>query len=464
MAFWTLLNSRTSISVSTGCRVVKVARGTGGAQGCLGQVDFLCANDTQPVSIRATYLIDASYDGDLMTMAGGIDYTSGREARSVYNESLAGVILHNDTLESFIKQNLTVDPYFANGTLIPYIDADPVGAFGSGDDRVMAYQFFACLSTTPGNMVPFAAPPHYNPDDFTLLLRETEAAIANGQYPHGPPLAWYGDVQCYDAIVEKVTGNRDCLFCCGHAPMDPDQPDLNRGWPSANHSRRLELTQAHRYYLQGFLHFIANDPRMPNATRTDAQRYGYCKDEYKEFDNFPPQIYVRNSNRLQGEALLTQNNIVDPQVKPDGVAMGCWTFDQHTVSRHVVPNPKRPGEKMVINEGFFRASLGSEGLSCDHPDADCSESGNWYDVPFGAMTPKRGQASNLLVPVVISASSVAYASTRIEVRFNRQSAVFVVDALSSYCLSFLILSVLLTACGTRPFCRTCLWILAPQPG
>lgn len=140
------------------------------------------------------------------------------------------------------------------------------------------------------------------------------------------------------------------------------------------------------------------------------------KDEYTRYGNFPPQLYVRIS-RLQGEALLTQNNIVNPQLKPDGVAMGCWTFDQHTVSRHVVPDPKDPSRKVVTNEGFFRAALGADGLSCDHPDADCSEARTWYDVPFGVMVPKRGQASNLLLQVVISTTSVAYASTRIENMF-----------------------------------------------
>jgi len=95
--------------------------------------------------------------------------------------------------------------------------------------------------------------------------------------------------------------------------------------------------------------------------------------------------------------------------------MGCWTFDQHTMSRNLVTD--QTGQKTLRNEGFMRAALGSDGLSCDHPKADCSEGASWYDVPYGTMVPKRGQASNLLVPVVISATSIAYASTRIENMF-----------------------------------------------
>lgn len=373
---------------------------------CIGQVDFLCDNDTRIVAIKATYVIDASYDGDVMTMAGGIDYTSGREARSEHNESLAGVSDQDWLEESFDKQNLTISPYFDNGTLLPYVDAEPLAPYGSADDKLMAFEFFVCLSPTAGNQVPFYPPVDYNPDDFTLLLRQTLAytALHNGT---GPKLGFFGDVMFYDQINEDMTGNRDALLCCGKGPVDSDQPDLNHGWASANHSRRLEIAQAHRYYTQGSLYFMANDPRVPANTRGNAQEFGYCKDEYADYGHFPPQLYVRISNRLQGEALLTQNNIVNPQVKPDAVAMGCWAFDQHTVSRHAVPDPKDRSKKVLANEGFFRALLTTA------TDANT----NWYDVPFGAITPKRGQASNLLVPVVISATSVAYASTRIENMF-----------------------------------------------
>ena len=97
---------------------------------------------------------------------------------------------------------------------------------------------------------------------------------------------------------------------------------------------------------------------------------------YVKHSNFPPQMYVRISNRLQGESLLTQNNIVNPQVKPDAVAMGCWSFDQHTMSRNLVTD--QAGQKTLRNEGLMRAALGSHGLSCDHPMADCSEGASWY--------------------------------------------------------------------------------------
>jgi hypothetical protein len=342
LGFWKLLNSSATISVTTGCHVVTVAvedrsedrtviNGTNVTHssrriGSIHTIDFQC-DDGNNFSVDASYVIDASYDGDIMVMA-GVDHTSGREARSQYNESLAGVQSAKEwsTLESFSGQNIkNVDPYDDNGDLVKYINPDPMELDGSGDGGLMAFQYLACISSTPGNMVPFYAPPGYNPDDFLLLLRQTEAVMENAMFPDGPPISYFGDLgQCYDPIVEQTTGNRDCMYCCGTAPVDADQPDLNKNWAKANYDERLEIAQHYRYYIQGSLYFMANDPRMPFATRTDAQMHGYCKDEYSDHGNFPPQLYVRISNRLLGQEFLTQNNISTPQLKADGVAMGCW--------------------------------------------------------------------------------------------------------------------------------------------
>lgn len=221
--------------------------------------------------------------------------------------------------------------------------------------------------------------------------------------------------------------------------MNCDEPGLNSGWATANHSERLRIAAAHKSYLLGSLYYMANDPRVPNYTRYAIGRWGLCADEYVDFGNWPPQLYIRISNRLRGEVLLTQNTLANPRSKPDGVSMGCWEFDQHTESRHAVADPHNASQVVARNEGYFRNDLSSPHLPCSDPRADCSAAGNWYDVPFGVMLPKRGQvrsigsvvfvgacplrpcgrlqASNLLVPVAISSTSVAYSSTRIEGMF-----------------------------------------------
>jgi hypothetical protein len=411
-SFWKMINATKGISVRLGCRLSSVKRGDGD---CIQSAEFLCEKDTVVLLVNASIFIDATYDGDIMVGAGGIDYAHGREPRSAFNESLAGVIYLDESNESFDKQNLTVDATYANGTIIPGISTEPLPPEGTGDDRLMAFSYFACVTDNVTNSVPYPRPDGYNPDDFILLQRTIEAAVASGSYPNGPDLAWFSE---YDAYSVPSSQGTKLLLCCGRGPVNCDQPDLNAGYATATYSQRLAIQEAHKRYLLGSLYYMANDPRVPSYTRNAIGRWGLCKDEYVEFGYWPPQIYVRISNRLRGEVLLTQNNIANPRSKPDSVSMGCWEFDQHTMSRRAVKDPKNPSLLIALNEGYMRYGIADPFLPCSHPDSGCQSKntagGNWYDVPFGVMLPVRGQASNLLIPVAISSTSIAYSSTRIE--------------------------------------------------
>ena len=413
-SFLQMLNS-TTVVTRLGCRLTSVARAT--TSSCVANADFLCDNDTASLHVTASYFIDASYDGDIMVRAGGIDFAAGREARSDFNESLAGVSLLDEPNESFDKQNLTVDAVRSDGKgLIPGISAEPLPPVGSGDDRLMAFSYFACVTSNTSNSVPYPKPPGYDPDDFVLLQRTIDAAVVSGKYPQGPDLSFFSESAVYK-IPKEVSADPKLLLCCGVSPVNCDQPDLNRGYARATYEQRMAMQQAHRYYLQGSLYYMANDPRVPSYTRYAIGRWGLCKDEYADHGYWPPQIYVRISNRLRGEVLLTQNNLANPRSKNDSVSVGCWEFDQHTMSRRAVPDPRNASRLVALNEGYMRHALTEPFLSCSHPNATCNDhmqGSNWYDVPFGVMLPKRGQASNLLVPVAISSTSIAYSSTRIE--------------------------------------------------
>lgn len=409
-SFWVQLNQTKGIDVRLGCRLLNVTRGSGA---CLSQAAFACGETRTPptpsiVTVMASIFIDASYDGDVMAGAGGIDYAWGRESSSEFNESLAGVQLLDESNESFDKQNLTIVATFPNGTLLPGITSDPLLPVGSADDRLMAFSYFPCVTSNASNSIPYPRPVGYNPDDFTLLLRQIEGVVANGKYPNGPDLSYFSESHYY-----STPGNDKLLLCCGVGPVNCDEPDLNHGWATANYTQRQAIAERHKYYLLGSLYFMATDDRVPNFTRYAVGRWGLCADQYTDSGYWPPQIYVRTSNRLRGEFLITQNNIVSPRNKQDGVSMACWEFDQHTMSRHAIPDPNNGSQLIAVNEGYMRNDLATA-LPCSHPDAQCTASGNWYDVPFGVMLPKRGQASNLLVPVAISSTSIAYSSTRIE--------------------------------------------------
>lgn len=406
------------LTLRTGCRLLSVSRGSGV---CLKGATLDCGGPA-PLNVLASVFVDASYDADVVVAAGGIDVAHGREGRDVFNESLAGANYLDDVNESFDKQNLTVEATFADGSLVPGVSAGPPPPAGTGDDRLMAFSYFACVTNNKSNSLPVLPPPGYNASDFTLLLRQIEGVVANGRYPAGPNLRYFSEAQYY----ATSPANAKLLLCCGVGPVNCDEPDLNAGYATATWAQRQAIQAKHRYYLQGSLYFMANDPRVPAFTRADVGSWGLCADEYVAHGNWPPQLYVRASNRLRGDVVLTQNTLARPRNKPDGVSCGDWEFDQHTMARYAVPDPRNASRLIARNEGYFRADI-TTGERCDvgsgvGKDVRCrrgtaGQAGQWYDVPFAAMLPQRAQASNLLVPVAISASSVAYASTRIEGMF-----------------------------------------------
>ena len=140
---------------------------------------------------------------------------------------------------------------------------------------------------------------------------------------------------------------------------------------------------------------------MPAKVRATYSSYGLCADEFAEFGYLPPQLYIRISNRLVGDSVLTQINIANPRAKDDSIAVGDWSLDEHMTGKYAID--VGGGNYEVWLEGNFWPNL---------PNGT-----NWYDVPYKIMTPKRGQGANLLVPVALSASAVAYSSTRIENMF-----------------------------------------------
>jgi hypothetical protein len=339
-SFKTMLAETANLTLSLGCRLRSVDR----AGACLTAAHFLCANDTVPVTATARVFIDASYDGDAM-VAAGVSHAHGREAAADFNESLAGVLLHNDTNESF--EDLDIDPFWPDGSLLAGISAAPLPPLGSADDRLMAFSYFICGSPLDeGHALPWPQPAGYNASDFELLRRVIARYVERNRTFE---LTDFTEWQAY-ATPPNVT---KILMCCGRAPVNMDQPDLNYGWATATYEERRAMEAAHRYYLLGSLYFMSNDASINAYTRYAIGRWGVCDDEYTAAGHFPPQIYVRISNRLRGETILTQNNINRPQSRPDAVAVGNWEFDQHTESRRVVRDARNASRQIVVNEGYM---------------------------------------------------------------------------------------------------------------
>jgi len=329
---------------------------------------------------RKTYagrmFIDATYEGDLMAAA-GVDYHVGREAQSVYGEQWNGVqtgVLHHR--HHFGALKTPISPYVVPGDpksgVLPRISTEPPGEFGAGDKRVQAYCFRMCLTDDSRNRIPFPKPKGYDAKQYELLLRVFAAG-------------WRETFEKFDPIPNHKSDTNN------HGPMSTDNIGRNYDYPGASYEHRREILREHETYQKGWLWFIANDSRVPKDVQDAMRRWGLPKDEFKDNGGWSHQIYVREARRMIGSYVMTENKLTKKRPTPESVGMGSYTIDSHNVQRYITP------EGHVQNEGDI-------GISTKGP----------YEIAYGALVPKRGQADNLLVPVCVSSSHIAFGSIRME--------------------------------------------------
>jgi hypothetical protein len=264
------------------CRVLSATTSKVASISRVASISLHC----EPKPITATVFIDASYDGDIMTAVGDVDYTAGREAKSQYNESLAGARVPGFNGVGGPKH---VNALHDDGTPLKYVqNISYLAAPGEADDALMAFQHRLCITNNASIRVPWPKPKGYNPDDFLLMQRAFEAngnkpTVAFGSHPPGLP-----------SSISKF------CQCCGISVASSDQPTLNTGWAIASWERKQEIIAEHTYFEMGTFYYFAHDPKVPQAVRDRYNEFGLCGDEFKEFGNIPPQLYVRISNRLVG--------------------------------------------------------------------------------------------------------------------------------------------------------------------
>ena len=323
-------------------------------------------------TFRGRMFIDATYEGDLMAAA-NVSYTIGREANSVYGETLNGVQTRYAKYHQFAP---VVDPYAEKGNpasgLLPFIDPQGPGPEGAGDRRVQAYCFRMCLTDHPDNRIPFRKPAGYDPLWYELLLRNFEAGEAG--------MPWINS-----AMPNRKTDTNN------RTGFSTDFIGQNYEYPEATYDERERIVARHRLYQQGLMWTLANHPRVPEHIRREVARWGVCKDEFREGDGWQDQLYVREARRMVGGYVMTQHNCEGRRKVDDPVGLAAYGMDSHHVQRYVDANG------YVRNEGDVEVG----GFSP-------------YPVSYRSIIPKANQCSNLLVPICLSASHIAYGSIRME--------------------------------------------------
>ena len=341
-------------------------------------------------SIRAKMFIDCSYEGDLMAKA-GVSYKIGRESNADYNETYNGVQVRDK--HQFPEG---VDPYQKAGDpssgLLWGISPEVLPPNGTGDKRVQAYNFRICLTDDPANLIPITLPADYDSTRYELLIRLLQ------KEPDRP----FNLIMKPDMMPNRKTDINN------NGPFSTDMIGMNYEYPEATYAERERITKAHENHIKGFLYFIGHSKRVPNHLSTEMLRWGYPRDEYQNSNHWTPQMYVREARRMIGAYVMTQANCEGKARVDDGVGMAAYTMDSHNTSRVVING-------MVKNEGDVQVG--------GFPP---------YPISYRSLIPKESECNNLLVPVCLSATHIAYGSIRMEPVFMvlaQSSAVAAVQAI-----------------------------------
>ena len=321
----------------------------------------------------ASQFIDATYEGDLMAVA-NVRYVVGRESNSEYGETLNGnQVAANTHNHRFLKQ---VSPFVVAGDpasrLLPGIEASGAGIDGTGDHRVQAFCFRMCMSNVPENQIPFPKPDDYDELRYELLLRNFEAGDL--RFPMKPDMMPNG----------KTDTNNNCA-------VSTDYLGANYAYPDASDDERAAILADHESYQKGLMWTLANHSRVPESIRNQMALWGLPKDEFIDNGGWPHQIYVREARRMVSDYVVTEHDCRRTRLVDDAVGMGSYNMDSHNVRRFVT------ADGFVQNEGDVQVSPGGP-----------------YLISFRSIMPARGQVENLMVPVCLSSSHIAYGSIRME--------------------------------------------------
>lgn len=347
------------------------------------------SNTGATLNIRAKVFIDCSYEGDLMAKA-GVSYFVGREANSKYGETYNGVELRDK--HQFADN---IDPYKIPGDpksgLLWGISSDTLKPNGTGDSRVQTYNVRVCLTNDPANRIAITRPNDYDSTRYELYFR-----MIKNKKPTELPF-----------VVSAMPNHKTDIN--NNGPFSTDMIGVNYKYPDGDEATRRKIIEMHKNYTQGLFYFLGHDPRVPEHIHQLMLQWGYPKDEYTDNGHWTPQIYVREARRMIGAYVMTQANCEAKTTVNDGIGMAAYTMDSHNAERIVVNG-------MVKNEGDVQ--IGGFGP---------------YPVSYRAITPKQNECTNLLVPVCLSASHIAYGSIRMEPVFMvlsqsaAQAAIYAID-------------------------------------
>jgi len=334
------------------------------------------------IKVSAKVFIDCSYEGDLLAQSGA-SYTWGRESREHYNESLAGV-----------RPSLWVhdiDPYLKPGNpksgLIPFIQDRQIGPLGSADDLTMGYCFRYEFDKS-GKGIPIPEPVDYDPAEFELYRR-----ALNGNLDIFSSRKMRYTLNLKEAKKHPFVGganlNRNLMASTAYG--------CNVDYPNGDWATRSRIWKFHQEFLSKIVHFAKTDPSSPESLQNYAKRLTFKRGPFDETGGWPSQLYVREARRMVSSYVVSQKDIAGETNPAHPVGLAAYGVDDWPYA-------------VVVEDGKVAVQGGEFSIIY----LDGGKYNGSYKIPYESIVPTKGECDNLIVPVCVSASHIAFTSLRME--------------------------------------------------
>ena len=335
------------------------------------------------ITVSAKVFIDCSYEGDILGMS-GVRYTWGRESREHYDESLAGVRpslwIHD------------IDPYVEPGNpksgLIPFIQDRKIGPLGSADSLSMGYCFRYEFDMS-GQGIPIPESTNYDPAEFEVYRRAIRDGVDIFSNRHMRTTLNKFTVHKKGPFVGGAQSNRNLMGSTVYG--------CNEEYPNGDWATRSRIWKFHQEFLINSIHFAKTDPSAPRSMKQRAMNTSFRKGVFDKTGGWPNQLYVRQARRMVSSYVVTQRDLEGKTDPPNAVSLAAYGVDDWPYAVVV------QDDKIALQGGAFSIVYLDEG-----------KYNGSYKIPYEAIVPSKGECDNLLVPVCVSASHIAFTSLRME--------------------------------------------------
>ncbi|MBP8255821.1 MAG: FAD-dependent oxidoreductase [Opitutaceae bacterium] len=325
-------------------------------------IKFSHMEGTGSFTAGARVFADCSYEADTLPLA-GLAYRVDRESRAQHGEPHAGVVFMEPleaapdasaSEEARRQAQLNLRQFAGFQRRLPE-------STGIGDGNVQAMNYRVILSNDPRRSRPIQCPEGY--DSAAVEGLDFGAEIEG--LPNG-----------------KMGLNRPQL-------IGPHLAYIEGTW-----AERRRVMDAHWQAAMAILWHRQNDPSVSMEEQARWRAYGLASDEFTDNGNRPYEIYCREGRRLVGRALITQKDtmiaqgLARPPIHADSIAFTEWYVDSHACTTRRLAQSLEEGKMMLYQETY--------------PG----------QVPLRAILPC--DVDNLLVPVNLSATHVAWNTVRLE--------------------------------------------------